>query len=99
MLDIFSTEIKNRKKRKQSLDITLIGIEKPEITKAEITSKNLTKITLKFITEQIQITKNSKGEIIEGDSNQILSITEFWTFSKKITNKDPNWTLEEIQES
>ena len=99
MLDIFSTEIKNRKKNRQSLNITLIGIEKPEITKAEISSKNLIKITLKFITEQIQVTKNSKGQIVEGDSNQILSITEFWTFSKKITNKDPNWTLEEIQEN
>ena len=59
MLDIFS-KIKNRKKRKQSLDITLIGIKKPEITKAEINSKNLIKITLKFITEQIQITKTPR---------------------------------------
>ena len=61
MLDIFSTEIKNEKKRKQSLDITLIGIKKPEITKAEILiAKTLSKLTLKFITEQIQTTKDSR---------------------------------------
>ena len=99
MFETFKKEINSRKKKKESLDITLIGIKTPEIIQAEIFNKNFIKLTLKFITEQIQTTRNSNGEIIEGDSNQILSITELWTFSKNFTNKDPNWTLDEIQEN
>ena len=99
MFETFKKEINNRKKKKESLDITLIGIKTPEIIEAEIFNKNFIRLTLKFITEQIQTTKNTNGEIIDGDSNQILSITELWTFSKNFTNKDPNWTLDEIQEN
>ena len=99
MFEVFSSEIKDRKKRKETLNITLIGIEKPEIKNAEIYNKNFIKITLKFITEQVQTTTNKDGNIVDGDSNQILKINELWTFSKNFTNTDPNWILETIEET
>ena len=43
--------------------------------------------------------KDLKGKIIEGDSNQILTIDEKWSFSKNLKSNDPNWTLEKIEES
>ena len=98
MLEIFSSEIMNRKKRNETLNITLIGIEKPEIKKAEVYNKNFIKITLEFITEQVQTTTNKDGKIVEGDNNQILQINELWTFSKNFTNSDPTWILETIEE-
>lgn len=99
MLEVFSSEIRERKKRKETLNITLIGIEKPEIKNAKVYNKNFIKITLMFITEQVQTTTNQDGEVIDGDSNQILKINELWTFSKNFTNTDPNWTLETIEET
>ena len=36
---------------------------------------------------------------IEIHAQEILSIKENWTFSKNLKNKDPNWTLEKIEES
>ena len=54
---------------------------------------------LLFDSEQVQVTKNSKGEVIDGDNNQILQIKEIWTFSKNLKSKDPNWILEEIEEN
>ena len=45
------------------------------------------------------ILKDLEGKIIEGDSNQILTIDENWSFSKNMKSKDPNWTLEKIEES
>ena len=54
---------------------------------------------LLFDSEQIQTTKNSKSDIIDGDSNQILQIKEIWTFSKNLKSSDPNWVLEEIEEN
>ena len=56
-------------------------------------------ISVKFNSEQVQVIKDLKGKIIEGDSNQILTIDEKWSFSKNLKSKDPNWTLEKIEES
>ena len=56
-------------------------------------------ICVKFSSEQVQVVKDLKGKIVEGDNNQILSIDEKWSFSKNLKSKDPNWTLEKIEES
>ena len=62
-------------------------------------SKPVLHISVKFNSEQVQVLKDLKGKIIEGDNNQILTIIEKWTFSKNLKSKDPNWTLEKIEET
>ena len=49
---------------------------------------------MNFKSQQVQTTKDSKDNVIEGNDNLILNITELWTFSKKISSKNPNWILE-----
>ena len=99
MFDVFQTQIKLREKKAESLEITVISVKSPEIVNAKIEKKSNALITLLFDSEQIQITKDKEGNITDGDSNQILSIKENWTFSKNLKTKDPNWTLEKIEES
>ncbi len=94
----FNTQIEKRIQNSQDLDITIIGIKDAEIVSANLRSSNAS-ITVKFSSEQVHILKDPKGNIIEGDSNQILTIIENWTFSKNMKNKDPNWALEKIEES
>ena len=76
----------------------MISIKEPVIKNIAI-QKNKAIIKLFFASEQVQLTKDKNDKVIEGDSNQILSIAENWTFSKDMKSKDPNWTLEEIEES
>ncbi len=99
MLDAFQTQINLREKKLESLEITVISVKDPEILDAKIDNKSIALVTLLFDSEQIQITKNKNGDVVDGDSNQILSIKENWSFSKNLKNKDPNWTLERIEES
>ena len=99
MLDAFQTQINLREKKLESLEITVISVKDPEILDAKIDKKSTALVTLLFDSEQIQITKNKNGDVVDGDSNQILSIKENWSFSKNLKNKDPNWTLERIEES
>tara|TARA_X000000950_G_scaffold263202_1_gene335220 strand:+ start:2494 stop:3123 length:630 start_codon:yes stop_codon:yes gene_type:complete len=99
MLDVFQTQIKLREKKGESLEITVISVKNPEIVNAKIEKKSNALITLLFDSEQIQITKDKHGNVTDGDSNQILSIKENWSFSKNLKTKDPNWTLEKIEES
>ena len=65
----------------------------------ELEKKYVAYFKLLFDSEQVQVTKNSNDEVIDGDNNQILQIKEIWTFSKNLKSKDPNWILEEIEEN
>ena len=95
----FEDQINLRAKKKEELEITVISVKNPEIKSVSLEKKCIAYFKLLFDSEQVQITKNSKGEVVDGDNNQILQIKEIWTFSKNLKSKDPNWILEEIEEN
>ena len=95
----FEDQIKLRAKKKEKLEITVISVKNPEIKNVNLEKKHVAYFKLLFDSEQVQVTKNSNDEVIDGDNNQILQIKEIWTFSKNLKSKDPNWILEEIEEN
>ena len=95
----FEDQINLRAKKKEKLEITVISVKNPEIKSVTIEKKYVAYFKLLFNSEQIQVTKNSNDEVIDGDNNQILQIKEIWTFSKNLKSNDPNWSLEEIEEN
>ena len=95
----FEDQINLRAKKKEELEITVISVKNPEIKSVSLEKKYIAYFKLLFDSEQVQVTKNSKGEVVDGDNNQILQIKEIWTFSKNLKSKDPNWILEEIEEN
>ncbi len=99
MYTAFESQIKEREKAGESLEITVISVKDPEIKNIKIEKKNIAHIKLCFDSEQVQIMKDKNGKIIDGDNNQILAIKESWTFSKNLKSDDPNWILEEIEEN
>jgi predicted lipid-binding transport protein (Tim44 family) len=99
ILTNFTDQIKLRQKQKQILGITILKIDDPEIIDVSIVKNKLCFIKLEFKSQQVQTTKDSNNEIIDGNDNLILNISELWTFSKEIKNKNPNWVLEKIEEN
>jgi len=95
----FTDQIKVRQKQKQTLGITILKIDEPEIIDVSVIKNKLCFIKLEFKSQQVQTTKDSNNEIIDGNDNLILNISELWTFSKEIKNKNPNWVLEKIEEN
>ena len=95
----FEDQINLRAKNKEKLEITVISVKDPEIKSVNLEKKYVAYFKLLYDSEQVQVTKNSNDEVIDGDNNQILQIKEIWTFSKNLKSKDPNWILEEIEEN
>jgi predicted lipid-binding transport protein (Tim44 family) len=31
--------------------------------------------------------------VVEGDAEQVLDVTDIWTFARNTRSRDPNWTL------
>lgn len=88
----FASAIRTREKAGQTLESTLVGIEQSEIVAAEMQGGDAI-ITVKFVTEQINITRDADGEVVEGDPGNVVPVTDIWTFRRKIRSSDPNWVL------
>jgi len=54
-------------------------------------------LTVKFVSEQISVTCDAKGEVIDGDPEHIVQMIDIWTFSRNLRSRDPNWTLVETR--
>lgn len=88
----FSGAIKEREGRKEQLETTLIGINAAEIIEAEMQQKTAF-VTVKFVSEQVNVTRDSEGRIVDGDPNEVTKITDIWTFARNTRSRDPNWSL------
>ena len=95
----FLEQANKRKNAKENLEISIIGIKKAEIISAILSKKTVAEIGVLFESEQVQVTKDIKGNNIDGDPNQILTIKELWIFSRDTKSASPNWVLEKIEEN
>ena len=89
----FQEIINQRQAEGITAETDLIGFNEAEITSAKISSNDIAKITVKFVSEQVNLLKNKDNEVIEGDENFIQSITDVWTFERCLTSSSPNWLL------
>lgn len=89
----FQEVINQRQNDGITSETDFIGFDSAEITHAEITKNDIAKITVKFISEQVNLLRNKEGEIIEGDEQYIQNITDVWTFERALTSTSPNWLL------
>ncbi len=93
LLKKFQEIIEKRKAEGITSETDFIGFDDVEITNAKISKSEVAKITVRFVSEQVNILKNKDGEVIEGDENFIQNITDSWTFERALTSTNPNWLL------
>lgn len=88
----FSNISNQRIKKKQTLEHTLISFKSEEI-KRIILKSTIAEIAVRFVTEQVNLLKNNKGQIIEGNNDYIENHIDYWIFSKDLKFSNPNWKL------
>jgi predicted lipid-binding transport protein (Tim44 family) len=98
VFDNFAAAIKGRHDAKQTLETTLIGIKSADILEARMEGRSAF-VTVKFVSEQVNVTRNAGGEIVDGDPNHVATITDVWTFARNTRSSDPNWALVQTSEA
>lgn len=88
----FGSAISDRLRRKETLKTTLVGIIGLELLDAEMKGPDA-RVKVKFISQQVNVTQDSEGRIVDGHPNEVATITDIWTFSRPVTARDPNWVL------
>ncbi|MEO5326614.1 MAG: Tim44 domain-containing protein [Magnetococcus sp. THC-1_WYH] len=55
-------------------------------------------ITIHFVVAMLEFSTNARGEVVEGDKTNPVEVEEFWTFTRPVGSKNPNWLLAAIQQ-
>lgn len=88
----FSGAIEQRNERKESLDTTLVAIDQAEIADAEVQGRTAF-VSVRFVSQQVNVTRDSEDRIVDGDPNEVETIRDLWTFARNVKSRDPNWKL------
>ena len=96
--DNFSAAVKQRQEAKEELETTVISIKNADLLEARLEGR-MAFVTVKFLSEQVNVTRDKSGEVVDGDPTQVTDVTDIWTFARNTRARDPNWTLVETRSS
>jgi len=96
--DNFSAAVKQREEDEEELETTVIGIKSGDILEARLEGR-MAFVTVKFQSEQVNVTRDNSGAVVDGDPTQVTDVTDIWTFARNTRARDPNWTLVETRSS
>ncbi|MBF2717761.1 Tim44/TimA family putative adaptor protein [Agrobacterium vitis] len=88
----FDAAITEREQRGEVMKSTFVGIDKAEITGAEVRGQEV-QITVRLVSQLISATYDSQGAVIEGDAESVGDVNDIWTFARDTRSRDPNWKL------
>jgi len=88
----FESAIRGRAERKEKAETTLIGFEASDISAAELQGTQAA-VTVRFVSEQINVLRDAEGQIIDGNPNEVQKVIDLWTFRRDTKSSDPNWLL------
>lgn len=90
----FAGAIDAREQAGQVLTTELVATREAEAVEAALVGTRA-RIKVRFTSEQINVTRDAAGEVVEGDPKQIETVIDLWTFERDTRSRDPNWQLVE----
>ena len=90
--EYFAKEIRSREIANHTHETDLVSISAADLIEINMAGGNAF-VTIRFISEQMNATRDSSGDMVEGEFGVIDEVTDIWTFSRDTRSSDPNWTL------
>src|SRR5262245_33353102 len=81
VFDNFNRAIRARQAAGETLQTTLVGITSADLIEADLQGRNAI-VTVKIVSDQINVTRSAEGKIIEGDPSAVAAVTDIWTFAR-----------------
>jgi predicted lipid-binding transport protein (Tim44 family) len=96
VFDNFKRAIDLRTSRGETLETTITAISSADVADAALDG-SIAKVTVRFVSEQVNVTKGADGKVVDGDPSRATTITDIWTFARDTQSSDPNWMLVETR--
>lgn len=92
----FSAAMDDRSRRGETLATELVATRSAEVVSAGM-SGSRARVTVRFESDQVNVTRNTAGELVDGDPSRIDQVIDLWTFERDTRSRDPNWQLVETR--
>ncbi len=96
LYDEFSTAVRERLQAGEVLENKIEEIEAADLLEGRVEGRTAF-VTVKFVSRQINVTRDRDGEVVDGDPDTTTEVTDIWTFARNTRSSDPNWTLVETR--
>ena len=90
VLSVFREAIENRRTQNQHMEFTLVDFKDVKLLKTD--SDKMRRVA--FTTEQINLLKDDKGNVLSGNPLYVTTVSEIWTFEQQ---PDCSWILSATQ--
>lgn len=88
----FDQAIAAREQAGHKAETSLVRIKSADIVEARMEGQSAF-LTVKYVSEQINVTRDAEGNVVDGNPDRIAEATDLWTFARNTRSSDPNWTL------
>lgn len=88
----FTKVIDDRREAGHNHETMLVSIDDYNIIEAEMNGR-IAVVTVRFVTQQINVTRDEDGEVVNGDPAKAATVTDLWTFERDSRSRSPNWRL------
>jgi len=92
--EAFESVVADRKEKGLTVEATFVGLSELALSRAEFDEGNKeAELTVRFKGELTYQVRDSGGDVIEGNANEIKRQKDVWTFARVMGTDDPNWHL------
>jgi predicted lipid-binding transport protein (Tim44 family) len=88
----FAGAIGNRETAGEQLETRIEAVRKVELIEASLNGSTAL-VTVKFTTEQINVTRDRDGHVLDGAPDEPHEVIDIWVFGRDTRSNDPNWQL------
>ena len=88
----FAAAIDERNAAKETLETRILGLKAAEVVGAALDGRTA-QVTVELMSDQINVLRAHDGSIVDGDPDNSIEKTDFWTFARDTRSADPNWVL------
>lgn len=88
----FCDAIDERRQRDETITLDFICVRQLDIVDAWLDADHA-EIGIRFVSELVTVTRAADTTVIDGDPDRIVTMTDLWTFARRVPSSDPNWTI------
>lgn len=88
----FEAAVEARESAGQTVEGRVVDLTEAKLTQAALNEGQI-ELTVAFTAEIVSVTRDSSGEVVEGELSDTVTANDIWTFARTAGSDDPSWTL------
>jgi predicted lipid-binding transport protein (Tim44 family) len=88
----FKSALEAMKNSTEKHETTLVKILDAQLVSA-VLDKGKARVGVRFLSEQVEVTRDAEGKIIAGDPSALQTVEDNWLFEREVKSRNPNWLV------